>query len=525
MKTSMFGTGTVTTDLRDKERNFLSFIVINDQEKNHQSYPMLSRRIDILSHKDDNTYNDNSTIILKDSGIKGFHLVVFQENSSDMVGICNMTEEEKVKVYANGKRLYYQQDIKIRKIQDFYISVNCGDRKINILGSMRDYSNRDWESYPLYKNLKTNGAGFIKVGRDEDNDLCIDNHTVSRYHGFFQLTNGKIFFHERSENKIGNMINGIPVNKECELENPSILMLGTAPFIYIDGILLYSPFNNGCELSLTNVSKIVYPLFRKKKTLLHDINMTIPGNSLVAIMGPSGSGKSTLIDLIRQNERKTSGSIKLNGIEVNGSLQFQRSMGYVHQNNLLRDKLTVYETIWYYASIRTRGSVKSEIIEKRVENILEKLNLSSIKDFKISVLSGGQKKKTAIACELVCDPQILFLDEPTSGLDPDSEEEIIDILKDLTKDKKRGKTILVITHSLMFYEKFDKVVFIGKSEKDQTGYLCYYGSPGGIFSHFNVDDNNFIEIYKHSVQIPDASAEKYKALYIKKQRRADSGIT
>ena len=77
----------------------------------------------------------------------------------------------------------------------------------------------------------------------------------------------------------------------------------------------------------------------------------------------------------------------------------------------------------------------------------------------------------------------------------------------------------------MFYEKFDKVVFIGKSEKDQTGYLCYYGSPGGIFSHFNVDDNNFIEIYKHSVQIPDASAEKYKALYIKKQRRADSGIT
>ena len=499
MKKSMYGTGTETTDLREKEKDFISFIIINGGDDFHQAYPFVNKRIYIKTYEGPST-DDEPYISIKDY-FKGTQIVVFQYVEKSLVGVCNQSEDGNIRVYVNNQ------------------IVKKDEESCCILGSSRDYSNRDWESYSLYQNLENSKSGFVRIGRSEENEICIDNHTVSREHGYFQLNQGKVYFYERAENPIGNKLNGKSIEKFCEVPDRSLLLLGTAAFIYVNGILLYSPFNNGCELSITKLNKIVGAPFKKKKTLLKDVTMTIPGNSLVAVMGPAGAGKSTLIDLIRQNERKTSGSIQLNGCEIKQTPGFQRCMGYVHQNNLLRDQLTVYETINYYAKLRIGDSVSSTKIEDRIEKTLERMNMLNHKESKIAVLSGGQKKKVAIACELVCDPQVLFLDEPASGLDPASEEEIMTILKELTRDKKRGKTILVITHSLLHFDEFDKVIFIGKSEKDDTGYLCYYGSPKGIFAHFKVDENSFVEIYEHAVKMPDVSANAYIKQYIEKEEQ------
>lgn len=513
MKKSMYGTGTDTTDLREKEKDFINFIVVDGGDDSHTAYPLISRRIDIVSSENQLTTAGSPCIIINNN-FKGANVVVFQNEGSETVGICNMCHNKNTRVYVNGTEVINGDDVTVSKKQDFYIYISQNEKNCCILGSSRDYSNRDWESYPLYENLTRSKSHLVRVGRDEGNELCIDNHTVSREHGYFQLNQGKVYFFERAENPIGNKLNGEPIDKSCEVPDRSLLILGAAAFIYVNGTLLFSPFNNGCELSITGLHKVVHPMFKKKKILLKDINMTIPGNSLVAVMGPSGAGKSTLIDLIHQNERKTSGSIQLNGNEITQAPEFQRCMGYVHQNNLLRDKLTVYKTISYYAKIRLGDSISSERLDARIDENLARMNLMNHKDSKIAVLSGGQKKKVAIACELVCDPQVLFLDEPASGLDPASEEEIMGILKELTRDKKKGKTILVITHSLLHFDEFDKVIFIGKSEKDDTGYLCYYGSPKGIFSHFNVEDNSFIEIYEHAVKMPDVAANAYKERYV-----------
>ena len=510
----MYGTGTDTTDLREKERNFINFIIIDGSDDCHTAYPLISKRIDIVSSENQLTNAGSPCITIKDK-FKGTHIVVFQKDESESIGICNMSSNKSLHVFVNSFEIKTKEDIDVSKKDDFYIYIALNDNNCCILGSSRDYSNRDWESYPLYQRLSENKSGFVRIGRDEENEISIDNHTVSREHGYFQLKQDKVYFYERAENPLGNKLNGEPINKSCEVPDRSLLILGAAAFIYLNGILLYSPFNNGCELSIVGLSKIVKPLFKKKKILLQDVNLTIPGNSLVAVMGPSGAGKSTLIDLIRQNERKTAGSIQLNGNEITQALEFQRCMGYVHQNNLLRDKLNVYETIQYYARLRIGDSISPERIDNRIDEVLSRMNLQNHKESKIAVLSGGQKKKVAIACELVCDPQVLFLDEPASGLDPASEEEIMGILKDLTRDKKKGKTILVITHSLLHFEEFDKIIFIGKSERDDIGYLCYYGSPKGIFSHFNVEDNSFIEIYEHAVKMPDVAANAYKERYFK----------
>ena len=508
--------GTDTTDLRERVKDFINFIVIDGGDDCHTVYPLINRRIHIVSPDDDEAARGSSCITIKNV-FRGAHIIVFQNENTETVGICNQCRNTSIRIFVNGKKIAKEEDINVSMKEDFYIYVSQGDYNCCILGSSRDYSNRDWESYPLYENLKRSKSGFVRIGRDEENEICIDNHTVSRDHGYFQLQKGKVYFYERAVNPIGNKLNGAAIDKRCEVPDRSLLLLGAAAFIYVNGTLLYSPFNNGCELSIIGLNKVINPPFKKREILLKDINMTIPGNSLVAIMGPSGSGKSTLIDLIRQNERKTSGSIQLNGNEITREPEFQRCMGYVHQNNLLRDKLTVYETILYYAQIRLGDSVTSDKIDDRIDEILDRMNMINHKESKVSILSGGQKKKVAIACELVCDPQVLFLDEPASGLDPASEEEIMHFLKELTRDKKRGKTVLVITHSLLHYYDFDKVIFIGKSERDHTGYLCYYGSPKGIFSHFNVEDDRFIEIYEQAVKMPDVSANNYMRKAVPKE--------
>lgn len=512
MKKSMYGTKTDTTDLREKERDYINFIVIVDGEEFHTVYPFLSRRIFIVSSEHSSTASGSPCITIKNN-FKEVKIVIFQNEDTKTVGICNMCNEN-VNICVNGVEIQKNEDIEIDRTQDFYIDITQNSKRCCILGSSKDYSNKEWESYPLYQNLIESESKLVLIGRDEENDICIDNHTVSKVHGYFQLIQEEVYFYERTENPVGNKLNGTPINKCCVVPDKSLLLLGAAAFIYANGMLLYSSFNNGCELSIVGLNKVVHSWFKRKKILLKDVNMTISGNSLVAIMGPSGAGKSTLVDLIRQNERKTSGSIQLNGNEVTRAPEFQKCMGYVHQDNLLRDKLTVYETILYYAKLRIGDTVSSEQINSRIKDILTRMKLDNHKESKIAVLSGGQKKKVAIACELVCDPQVLFLDEPVSGLDPASEKEIMKILKKLTQDKKRGKTILVITHSLQHFYDFDKVIFIGKSEKDDTGYLCYYGSPKGIFSHFNVEDNNFNEIYAHAVKMPDVAANKYKERYL-----------
>lgn len=148
MRTSMFGTGTDITDLREKERDYLNFIVINSGVDSHPVYPFLSQRIDIVSSEEQLSNIGSSYISIKQSGIEDIHLVIFKEKESDKIGICNLSKN--VRVYVDGSELKENEDIHVSKQNDFCISVSYGDKQSCILGSIKDYSNRDWESYPLY---------------------------------------------------------------------------------------------------------------------------------------------------------------------------------------------------------------------------------------------------------------------------------------------------------------------------------------------------------------------------------------
>lgn len=204
---------------------------------------------------------------------------------------------------------------------------------------------------------------------------------------------------------------------------------------------------------------------------------------LIGIMGASGSGKTTLLKLLSGILKPTEGTIKLNGMDI-GDLgeHLEGSIGYVPQDDILFEELTVYQNLYYNAKLSISDKSKEEI-DKIINQILKNLGLEHTKDLKVGnvlkqTISGGQRKRLNIALELTRQPPVLFVDEPTSGLSSRDSENVIDLLKELTL---MGKLIFVVIHqpSSDIYKMFDKVVIM-----DVGGYPIFNGNPIEAISYF-----------------------------------------
>lgn len=214
-------------------------------------------------------------------------------------------------------------------------------------------------------------------------------------------------------------------------------------------------------------------------------NVTIsegPGK-LIGIMGASGAGKTTLLNVLAGLEKPSKGEILINGYNIHERQdKIKGVVGYVSQDDLLIEELTVFENLYYNAKLCFANLTNDEI-KGRVSSVLENLGLDSRKDLKVgSVLdkkiSGGQRKRLNIALELIREPAILFLDEPTSGLSSRDSENVIDLLKELSL---KGKLVFVIIHqpSSDIYKMFDKMIIM-----DTGGYPTYLGAPVDAVSYF-----------------------------------------
>jgi ABC-type multidrug transport system ATPase subunit len=225
---------------------------------------------------------------------------------------------------------------------------------------------------------------------------------------------------------------------------------------------------------------------RPEKMGLHKTTLEIPRGSLVAVLGPSGCGKSTLLKALNGDSPATSGKVWLNGLELNeDNIDFIKThIGYVPQDDIIHNELTVESSLMYAAHLRL---MDFSIAEKRnkVNEVLRTLNIEDIRKKRIKKISGGQRKRVAIAMEILTDPSILFLDEPTSPLDPQTIEEFLKILQNLARN---GTTVLMVTHKPedLFY--MDKAIFMSVG-----GNICFYGNADEYLSYFGV--KNAIEVY------------------------------
>ena len=214
---------------------------------------------------------------------------------------------------------------------------------------------------------------------------------------------------------------------------------------------------------------------------MHDLSFNLHSGELVAIMGGSGTGKTTLLSLLNGSLMPQEGTITINGHDIQEQ-EAKNLIGFVPQDDLLIEELTVYQNLYYTARL-CFASLTEEETNRRVMKTLKDLGLDAAKDLKVGspinkYISGGQRKRLNIALELIREPAVLFLDEPTSGLSSADTEKVVNLLKEQTY---KGKLVVVNIHqpSSDVYKLFDRLWLL-----DKGGYPVFDGNPIDAITYF-----------------------------------------
>jgi len=234
---------------------------------------------------------------------------------------------------------------------------------------------------------------------------------------------------------------------------------------------------------------------------LRDVNIVEGPGKLLGIMGASGAGKTTLLNVLAGINKPSSGQILINGLDIFSIKDRQKVkgvIGYISQDDLLIEELTVYENLYYNAKL-CFGNLSESELDIKVMEVLSSLGLEQRKNLKVGsvldkTISGGQRKRLNIALELIREPAVMFVDEPTSGLSSRDSENVIDLLKELTL---KGKLIFVVIHqpSSDIYKMFDKMIIM-----DLGGYPVFYGNPVEAVTYFKKATN---QVDKERGQCPE----------------------
>ena len=229
-------------------------------------------------------------------------------------------------------------------------------------------------------------------------------------------------------------------------------------------------------IEFKNISKH-YELKGQNIRALDEINLTIPAGSIFGIIGYSGAGKSTLIRLINLLERPTHGQIIINqtdftALDANALRHQRANIGMIFQHFNLMQTKTVADNI--EMPLKLLGVAKAER-QKRLNELLEFIDLKHKKDAYPDELSGGQKQRVGIARALANHPKVLLCDEATSALDPQTTQSVLELLKKINKEQ--GITIVMVTHEMDVIESVCDYVAVM-----EQGKVIENGSTLEIFS-------------------------------------------
>jgi len=285
------------------------------------------------------------------------------------------------------------------------------------------------------------------------------------------------------------MLNGLPISNQriYLFANGSVIKQPKGkPIFYTDIAAKFLSDSSAINVSFeANNLGLTFP---NGYIGLRDINLYEYSGKMVAIMGGSGAGKTTLLNVLSGIDNPTNGKVVINGLNLHQDKEKVKGIiGYIPQDDLLIEELTVYENLYYSTKLVYRDLTEEEITEK-VNKVLTSLGLFHIKDLKVGSplnkkISGGQRKRLNIGLELIREPAVLFVDEPTSGLSSRDSENVMELLRELTV---RGKLIFVVIHqpSSEIYKMFDNVIIL-----DEGGHQIYYGNPVEAVIYFKEIDN------------------------------------
>lgn len=209
-------------------------------------------------------------------------------------------------------------------------------------------------------------------------------------------------------------------------------------------------------LDIKNVGK-TYQSAGRPLIVLEHISFSLEAGATMAIVGPSGSGKTTLLGLAAGLDRVTTGSVVLNGIQLEGLSEDQRAavrnqhVGFIFQNFQLLPTLTALENVMVPLELRGERNIKGRALA-----LLDKVGLSDRGHHYPAQLSGGEQQRVSVARAFSNQPRILFADEPTGNLDAETSEKIIELIFNLNKEA--GTTLILVTHDLELANRTGRIL-------------------------------------------------------------------
>ncbi|MFN4122727.1 MAG: ATP-binding cassette domain-containing protein [Flavobacteriales bacterium] len=291
------------------------------------------------------------------------------------------------------------------------------------------------------------------------------------------------FFLIQFDSKKSVKINGAEANVNAiqVIGKGAIIKLAKADAIYYNDLRKLFLKANLDDKVIFEVKSMEYTFPNGQKGL-HKLNFTAESGMMLGIMGGSGAGKSTLLNLLNGNLKPEAGQVLINGHDLHKENAMKQLIGFVSQDDLLLEDLSVFDNLYYSAKLNF-PNLSNEALSEKVNTTLQAMGLLEVKHLKVGnpiekYISGGQRKRLNIALEYIRETNILFVDEPTSGLSSHDSERIMELLKNMSLT---GKLVFVVIHqpSSSSFKLFDQLLIV-----DLGGYPVYYGNPLETASYF-----------------------------------------
>ncbi|SQD99892.1 FHA modulated ABC efflux pump with fused ATPase and integral membrane subunits [Parafrankia sp. Ea1.12] len=350
--------------------------------------------------------------------------------------------------------------------------------------------------------------GTLRLGRSRDNDISVSDLLASRHHAELLVAPGRVEVVDLGSAN-GTFLNGQRIGR-AQVGQRDVIAIGHHLY-QLEGDSLVEYVDSGDVAFEVQALSV----FAGTKQLMHDMTFRLPGRSLLGVVGPSGAGKSTLLNALTGFRPADVGSVRYAGRDLYAEYdELRRRIGYVPQADPLHAQLTVREALEYGAELRFPADTTAQERRARVAEVIGELGLTAHADTAVSRLSGGQKKRTSVALELLTRPSLLFLDEPTSGLDPANDQSVMETLKGLAKGggvgsaDESGRTVIVVTHSVLFLDLCDYILVLAPG-----GHVAYFGPSDGALRFFGKEDfREFAAVFRELESTPGAEmAARFRA--------------
>lgn len=438
--------------------------------------------------------------------ISSDRFVVSSGSNADCIlndAMCNSEKHCEIQRMPSGYLLIPAEEVSVNGVTlKSSVYLNTGDR-ICIGHTLLLFEEETFEEEQTRLGYleKHTEAGFelalkdsmeLILGRESTRQVHrLDHPLVSRRHASLFKSGSTVTIKDLGSSN-GTFVNGKRIHSATKIQSHDEIGIGPFAFAYINGSLIPQSAtsrsaNEFHALGSTLVcSGIGRSIAKTGQQLLHEIELEISPGQFVCIVGPSGAGKSTLLRALANREApdhriKLTGNVALDGLNLRTHFdQLKHHFAFVPQHEILFDDLSLEASLRYTARLRLPSDANRAEITQQVDRVLKTVQLEDSRKKQIGNLSGGQRKRAALANELLAQPSLLFLDEVTSGLDELTDSEMMKLFREVADE---GKTVVCVTHSVACVPRDCHLVVA----LTRFGRLAFQGTPKDALKYFGVE--------------------------------------